>query len=421
MTEREQTERALLGCVLENPDLAHELNPEWFDDLRLAQFLIIATSLHSAGQPVDATTICHKSGDEMAIVLLRECQEQCPSAANAPYWREILGEMAEKDRLKKAAGKFLAALPESNGDLAAYVAELENALAAKYVSQSPTLTRKEIAHRLNEHLEQRMNLQGALSGLATGFSDLDRLLDGFQFGELTLLASRPSIGKTAIACNLVEKICLIGKIPTLFLSLEMSAAALSRRLLSAYARIPMKTLKAGTFSGDDFKKIAAFHSLIVTSPIFIREAFGGMGATEAAALIRRGARRKQIKFVVLDYLQKLRPDKKHEKRTYEVAEASGAMMAAVKDSGVAMLCLAQLNRENEKDKGRRPRLSDLADSGQIERDADNVLLLHRDRGDMSKPAELIIAKQRDGETGMVKLSFDGGHCRFNSYTNQQPE
>ena len=179
----------------------------------------------------------------------------------------------------------------------------------------------------------------------------------------------------------------------------------------------MKALKQGKLNEDDIPKFTAFTALLSKSPFYCREAFGGMTGGEAAALIRRGAARKGIKFVVLDYLQKLKSDTRQEKRTYEVADASASLVAAVRYTGVAFLCLAQLNRESEKDKGRTPRISDLADSGQIERDADTVLLLHRERK-ASTEAKLIIGKQRDGETGICNLVFDGRFCRFVTGTNQ---
>lgn len=423
MTEREITERALVGCVLEDSDLIDDVKPEWFDDLRLAQLVITVSVLLSEGKPVDVSTVAHASKDPECLVLLKECQEQCVSALNFSYWREIIVEISEKERLGKAADQFKSRLPSANGDLPTIIATLENALA-KQASDGPrTLTNKDCAHKLTDYLEARMNLNGELSGIATGFTDLDTKLDGLQSGDVVILASRPSIGKTAIACNMVERICLRDKIPTLFLSLEMSATALTRRILSSCSGITMNQLKSGKFDQGDFAKAASFNTLLTQSPLFIREGFGGMGASQAAALIRRGVKRKQVKFVVLDYLQKLTADRKHEKRTYEVAEASGVITAAVKETGVAFICLAQLNRESEKDKGRPPRLSDLADSGQIERDADTVLLLHRDKADSTKPAQLIIAKQRDGETGFVKLNFDGAHCRFSTATreNQKEE
>ena len=411
MTPREQTERALIGCVLIEPELAAELRAEWFDDLRLAEILNLTTGLLGSGKAIGAATLVHQGAD---FGLIREAEEQCHSAANFQYWRDDLIAAAERSRLLKAAQHFISLLPSCNGELRTHIAALENALAKPMAAENKTLTPKDCADGLINHLETRFNLQGKRSGLETGFVDLDRISDGLQFGEVTILAARPSVGKTAIACNLVERVCLRDKIPTLFLSLEMSAPALCRRLLSGVESIAMQDLKSGRLSELDMAKVAKFNETLKASPLYIRESFGGMSAQEAASLIRRGVARKGIKLVVLDYLQKLKPGSKHEKRTYEIAETSAVMVEAVKQSGVAFVCLAQLNRENEKDKGRTPRLSDLADSGQIERDADNVFLLHRKRGDNPHEAQLIVAKQRDGETGLINLFFEGKYCKFHS-------
>ena len=418
MTPREQTERALIGCCLEQPDLATELKSAWFDDLALGALHLAIASILKAGGVVDPSTLLHASGGKPeALDLILDCQSQCHSAANFPHWREIIVAESEKSRLLKAAQKFVAALPSANGDLRLHVSALENALAKPIGDEPRTLGSKDCAEALTANMEARFNLQGRRSGLVTGFDDLDEYLDGLQPGEVTILAARPSVGKTAIACNLVNRICLEDKIPTLFLSLEMSTAAICRRMLSIRSGVEMRDLKSGKLNESDQTKFPAFTSLLSKSPFYCREAFGGMTGGEAAALIRRGASRKGIKFVVLDYLQKLKSDTRQEKRTYEVADASSSLVNAVRETGVALLCLAQLNRENEKDKGRAPRISDLADSGQIERDADTVLLLHRDRQAPTN-AKLIIGKQRDGETGICNLVFDGRFCRFATGTSQ---
>lgn len=415
--DRHQAELALIGCVIEKPELSIMVKSEWLEDLRLGELLLKIVALDREGVSIDAATIVSRGGD---YALVMDCQAQCPSPASFPYWLEIIVELAEKDRLRNAAQHFLAVLPNSNGSLQTIISQMENALGKPIGSQSKTLTPKDCADGLHNHLEARFNLQGKRSGLQTGFERLDYYTDGLQFGEVTVLAARPSIGKTAIACNIVERVCLRDRLPTLFLSLEMSSPALCRRLLSAYERVPMENLKSGKLCEDDFVRISRFNKLLRESPLYIREAFGGMSGGEAAAIIRRGVRRKGIKFVVLDYLQKLKADAKHEKRTYEVAEASGVMVNAVKETGVAFLCLAQLNRESEKEKGRMPRISDLADSGQIERDADNVLLLHRNRDKTPNEAALIVGKQRDGETGCVSLYFDGKFCRFSTMERTEP-
>lgn len=275
--------------------------------------------------------------------------------------------------------------------------------------ETPAYGPVQLADKLRDYLEWRFNLQGKRSGFETGFYNFDRLTDGLQKGEQTIIAARPSIGKTAIALNIVEKVCFGQGIPTLFMSLEMSAEALTRRLLSGMKGIPMNSLKSGTFTEPDFKGFTAFLVQLKHSQLYIVDAVSGMSGNQVKSAIKWMHRKHGVQLVVVDYLQKIKANEKHEKRTYEVAEISGMLKGLAVSTGAAFLTLAQLNREPDKDKRQRPpRISDLADSGQIERDADTIGLLHRN----DHEANLAIAKQRDGETGLVQLYFDGEHCRF---------
>ena len=422
MNELAQSERAIVGCLMLSPELSGEVKAGWFDDLRLGAMVERIAGLLDEGRPVDFSTLYTLAKRDDSRALLTECQEACHSAANFAYWLETVTAAYERRRLNAAGQAFIAKLASANSNLLEVVGELEFALATPAPGKSATLDGKESAQKLAAHLEARYNLAGKKSGLVTGFRLLDHVTDGLQFGEMTLLGARPSVGKTAIGLNLVEKICLRDKIPTLIISMEMSAEALTRRLLSSAKGITINALKAGTANSGELARIAAFYSELKNAPLYIHESCGGMGALEAAGLIRRNAKRHGVRFVLLDYLQKLRADSKQEKRTYEIAESSGTLRRAIVQSGAACLILAQLNRESEKDKGRAPRLSDLADSGQIERDADNVFLLHRDRAKDSFNAALFIAKQRDGETGNIELRFDGKFCRFNEVDNRpRPE
>lgn len=274
---------------------------------------------------------------------------------------------------------------------------------------------------LVDDLQRRFDLQGKPSGVITGFVDLDEKTDGLQFGEQTLIAARPSAGKTALGLNILHRACLVDKVPCLFVTCEMSVPLLMRRLLSSWANIPLKELRSGNFDQKSFVKFSAFQRLCKESPLHFVNGVSGMNISHLSACVKRSIRTHKIKLVIIDYLQKIRPMERHEKRTYEVAEVSGQLKAIAESTGTAFLTLAQLNRESVKDKTPRPpRLSDLADSGQIERDADTVMLIHRDYGNPSE-AKIIIAKQRDGETCAVDMDFNGAFCRFQSLSRVRDE
>jgi replicative DNA helicase len=174
----------------------------------------------------------------------------------------------------------------------------------------------------------------------------------------------------------------------------------------------MQAIKTGELSDIHMGRMSQAIKLISSKPLHFLDLSANAKIGTIIAAIRRASRKHGVRLVILDYLQKVRASGKHEKRTYEVAEVSGALKACAVATNTAMLCLAQLNRESEKEKGRKPRLSDLADSGQIERDADTVLLLDRERTEAKGEATLAIAKQRDGECGFVTMWYEGAYCRF---------
>ena len=267
--------------------------------------------------------------------------------------------------------------------------------------------------------EKAHQLQGKPSGVATRWRQINRMTGGMQYGEQTIIAARPSIGKTAIGMNIVHQACILDKVPTLVVSLEMTPAALQRRLIADEASVPISAIRDGACNEGDFKRIMAAQVKIRKAPMWFIDGTNGISASKLAAEVMRFSSNFGIRLVVIDYLQKVLPDERHEKRTYEVASVSGKLRAAAVQSKVAMVTLAQLNREAESDKGRKPRISDLADSGQIERDADCIIMIHRERsGEDTHTTELIIGKQRDGETGSAMVHFDGKFCRFSDTTHE---
>ncbi len=420
ITPRERIEREILGCVILEPSYIPQVAPEWFDDLRLGVMLQIIQKMARDGEEIHFGSLYYKAPTPENFGLIGEARDYCDTPAVFPALRKEWLQMVK-------AGRALQALQEIEGSRGTPGFSLHNAVkkleaAAKLDEDviNHSYSPNRIASNLLDAVEARYNLNGAKSGLETGFIDFDRFTDGLQRGENSILAARPSVGKTALAVNIVNRICLVDKIPSLFISLEMSAGALSQRMLACNQRLDMRTLRTGKLTPMDFSKTSTFNAILKKSPLYIEEHLSGASASHVASLMRSYAKKFGVKLVVIDYLQKIKADTKNEKRTYEVAETSGILTGAAKESGVAMLCLAQLNREGEKQKGkdnvaRRPRLSDLSDSGQIERDADNVFMLHRPN---LYSTEVIIGKQRDGETGLFSLNFQGEFCLFENATHE---
>jgi len=340
-----------------------------------------------------------------------QAMEACPSPANLPYYIKGITDAAHRRQLRDTGDRLIrdAAVLSLQPDQ--IVSNAEAGLSID-VSRETLSTSKQVAGNFIDQMQERFNRKGTLSGISTGFHWLDFKTDGLQHREMAIIAARPSIGKTAVAIAIAHKAAVQDKVPTLFVSLEMSKEAIFRRTVSAVGSISMQHLKSGDLSEGDMKSMMSASAKISTSPLWFLDGSSCQSISAITASVRRAVRKHQVRLVIVDYLQKVKAADRSEKRTYEVAEVSGKLKDVAVQTGVAMLCLAQLNRESEKDKGRQPRLTDLADSGQIERDADLVMLLDRDRKEASGEAFIIIAKQRDGECGIVKLHYEGQFCRF---------
>lgn len=289
--------------------------------------------------------------------------------------------------------------------------DVEKALAICRESQQERKKEKSKADICNEALDdwtEALNRPGQISGVTSGLADLDRITGGWQAENLVIIGARPSQGKTALLIGMSRSTAVEHKIPTLFLSLESSPKELIKRMACQIANASQTRLRDGEPTKSEMARLGPAFSEIHSAPIYFVDC-SGMSIATIQNMTRRIVKNYGIKFVVVDYLQKIKPSEKHEKRTYEVAQASEGLKNLAKELNVPIVVAAQLNREPEKQKGRAPVLSDLADSGQIERDADIVGLLHRDKEGQTW---LMISKFRDGPTGSVKLVFEPSSAKF---------
>jgi len=264
-----------------------------------------------------------------------------------------------------------------------------------------------------------------LTGLATGFPDLDRMTDGLHGSEMIVVAARPSMGKTSLAMNVAEHVALEDKLPVAVFSLEMSAEALVLRMLCSIARVNLRSIREGFMSESDFPKLQNAMGRLSNAPLFIDDT-AALSILQLRARARRLHQQHGIKLFVVDYLQLLHSTARRaqENRQQEISDISSGIKALAKELKVPVLVLSQLNRELERDKNRKPRLSDLRESGAIEQDADLVGLLYKpSSGDDDEvvteeadgiPVNLLIAKQRNGPTGDVNLTFLKSYTRFES-------
>jgi len=419
---RQADERSLLACALaasqdEAEDIVSGVNGYTFEDRECGEVFRIIRHLVSQGQAPDLGAIAKTWETEHHGKPLSEIVmglPEVPSALNWEYHYQGLRDASERQTLAEKASKLAVDALDSTQDLTA-LRERWAGLAEpseQPAGDSTIATGKALAAELLGDIQSRFDRQGQPTGIVTSYREFDRLTDGLQLGELAVIGARPSAGKTALLLNIADQACLRDKVPTLIVSAEMSRKALLRRLCACHAGIPLSALKRGLLTKRELEDYGRFQSTLAGAPLHVAEMVGGPSILAVSATVRRCVRRHKIRLVCVDYLQKLRAAEKAEKRTYEVGSVSGTLKSLAVDLNLAMLVAAQLSREPDKEKGRLPRLSDLADSAQIERDADLVGLLHRDRADGSNKAMLFIAKQRDGELGNVHLTFNGAHCRF---------
>jgi replicative DNA helicase len=271
-------------------------------------------------------------------------------------------------------------------------------------------------------LHQRYESKGAVTGLATGFTDLDEMTAGLQPADLIIVAARPSMGKTALAVNMAEHAAIKSRKAVAIFSMEMSASQLAFRLISSLGRIDQQHLRSGDLADEDWPRVTSAMTLLSDAKIFIDDT-PALSPAELRARARRLKREHDLGLIVIDYLQLMAVPGNKENRATEISEISRGLKALAKELNIPVIALSQLNRSLEQRTDKRPVMADLRESGAIEQDADVILFIYRDEyynQDSSDKglAEIIIGKQRNGPTGTVKLTFLGRYTRFESTASE---
>lgn len=389
-------------------------------------------ALVDSNRPVDFITVrqalrdrslLEEIGDVPALSALFDF---VPTAANADYYIAIMREKYLLRRMIHACGKITQECYEPQDEIDQFMDRAENDIF-QITSNGPDFQIVPIKNRvLNaiERIEHIYEHKGAVTGLSTGFYELDKLTGGLQPADMIVFAGRPSMGKTALAMNIAEHVATDLKKPVAVFSLEMSADKLTERMLCSRAKIDLQRIRDGFLKDRDFPVLTKVAAQLADSPFYIDDS-AGLTIAELKARARRLKSQYDIQLIVIDYLQLLRAvsRKAQESRQIEITEISGGIKALAKDLHIPVIVLAQLNRQPElrAKEGCRPRLSDLRESGSIEQDADVVGLLFRAeyyeadedaKAEKAGQAELILAKQRNGPTGEVPLTFLHQYTRF---------
>ena len=350
--------------------------------------------------------------------------ESVPIAENAPYYAGLVSAAAKRRALIRAAGKILRDAYESSDPPAELMDRAEQAIfdIAQGRQEAEPQRYVECANEAYRLLDARHEDGVTLTGLDTGFFELNNMLSGLQKSELIIVAGRPSMGKTAFALNLIQQISFHGKQPSAMFSLEMSKQLLTERMMSATSGVDAMRVKRNMLTADEFRRLQEALSAGVDAPFFIDDS-ADMSIAQLRAKTRRLAARHDIKAVFVDYMQ-LMSCPGAENRQQEVSQISRGLKSLAKELAVPVIALSQLNRNPEGRRDNRPLLSDLRESGSIEQDADVVMMLHReeyyhkdDAWRQENPhkigvAEVIIAKNRNGPTGTVELVWRPEVMRF---------
>ncbi|MBT8395853.1 MAG: replicative DNA helicase, partial [Gemmatimonadetes bacterium] len=289
---------------------------------------------------------------------------------------------------------------------------------------------KEILWPTFEHIEKLQESKTGLTGVPTGFADIDRMTSGLQKGELAIVAARPSMGKTSWVLNVAQNAAIEHNTPVAIFSLEMGKEQLVQRLLCAEGRVDSQRLRRGQLTADEYQRLAAAAGHLNTAPLWIDDS-PGSNVLEMRAKARRLKAETDLGLLIIDYMQLMAGHRRTESRVQEVSEISRGLKALARELEVPVVALSQLSRAPEQRTDRRPQLSDLRESGSIEQDADLVMFLYRpeyylgpvdkDGNSLEGKSELAIAKQRNGPTGSVDLFFHKAYTRFDSVTSQELE
>ena len=268
--------------------------------------------------------------------------------------------------------------------------------------------------------------QEHITGVATGYDELDRMTAGLQPAEMIILAARPSMGKTALAMNIVQHAAMIDKVPVAVFSLEMSVESLALRMLCSLGPIDSQRVRTGRLLDSDWPKLTRATGMLSEAPIYIDDT-PGLTVLEMRAKARRLKSEQDLGLIVVDYLQLMQGKSTAENRAQEISDISRSLKAMAKELNVPVLALSQLNRSLESRTDKRPQLADLRESGAIEQDADVIMFIYLDEvynraeGNPNRGlAEIIVGKQRNGPTGVIKLTFLGEYTRFENYSNRAP-
>jgi replicative DNA helicase len=400
------------------------------EDLYRADHRLIfsaVAALVERNQPPDAVTVSEhlqrlgQLEPAGGLGYLARLVEDTPSAANIRAYGKIVREHAMLRQLIEIGGDIAASAHATEGRTVDEIVDLAEQRVFEIADRgqrrgSGFIALKQILPKTIDRLDELSHSTSEITGISSGFADMDKMTAGLQRGELIIVAGRPSMGKTTLAMNIAENAAIGGQVPTAIFSMEMSAEQLSFRMIGSIGRVNQSRLRTGKLSDEDWSRIDSAVSMMSNAPIFIDDS-GALTPTEVRARARRLKREHGLGLIVVDYLQLMQVSGTKENRATEISEISRSLKALSKELDVPVVALSQLNRSVEQRTDKKPVMSDLRESGAIEQDADLIVFIYRE--EVYEPntprkgiADIIIAKQRNGPVGEFRLTFLGEFTKF---------
>ena len=429
-----EAEQSILGALLLDNEAGDRIadvvaDGDFYSDAHRVIYRHI-TDLAGEGKPVDVVTLSEALASAQkldyvgGLAYLGALVQNVPTSANIRHYAEIVRERSILRQLAATAAEIADSAYNPLGRHAKAVLDEAEAKVLHIAEQGARGQRtfavlKDLLTQVVDRIEELYNRDNPsdVTGVATGYADLDRMTSGMQPGDLVIVAGRPSMGKSSLAINIGEHVALELKQPVVVFSMEMGASQLALRMIGSVGRLDQHKLRTGRLGPDDWERLSSALGRLAEAPILIDET-PALNAIEVRSRARRLQKQYgQLGLVIVDYLQLMQAQSQGENRATEISEISRSLKSLAKELKVPVMALSQLNRSLEQRPNKRPVMSDLRESGAIEQDADVILFIYRDEvynedSPDKGTAEIIIGKQRNGPIGTVRLTFLGEHTRF---------
>lgn len=423
-------EQAVLGSMLSDKDAVQTaletLKPEDFYREDNKEIFAAMEDIYSVGKEVDIITVGEQlklrgtlervGGTQNLATLI----DNVPTTSNVARYVEIVKQKSLSRSIIKVNNDILKIAYDQTEDVDSILEQAEKNIfdIAQNRNTKDYAVMKDILITTLDNIEKMQNKKTRLSGMKSGFYDLDEKISGLNNSDLIIVAARPAMGKSAFVLNIATYVAMHNKVPVMIFNLEMSKEQLANRILSGEAEVDNKKIANGDLSPDEYVKVAEGMNRLAGTQLYIDDS-SVLSPSEIRAKCRKAKLEKNIGLVIVDYLQLMEAKSPSGSRQQEISEISRGLKILAKELDVPVIALSQLSRATEARADHKPMLSDLRESGSIEQDADIVLFIHRDdyydqESENKNMAEIIVAKNRHGETGTVKLGWEGKYTRFSN-------